>query len=63
MTANYQALNASLAAKQPNHLPESAWAADSEAIIKQYTELGLAPVPGRGQDWTAPSEARQHPQW
>jgi hypothetical protein len=62
MTTNRTALNASLAALQPNHLPESAWAGDAEAIVRAYTEQGLPPVPGRPFEFHMPEQSR-NPQW
>lgn len=65
MTASHEALQASLAALQPNHLPESAWAGDAEAIIQEYTKKGLPPVPGK--DFSSmldlDSPYRTNPQW
>ena len=62
MTTSHAALEASLAALQPNHLPESCWAGDAEAIIREYTEKGLPPVPGRAFEVNVTKEMR-NPVW
>mmetsp|Transcript_12055 Transcript_12055/g.17458 ORF Transcript_12055/g.17458 Transcript_12055/m.17458 type:complete len:212 (-) Transcript_12055:62-697(-) len=62
MTTSHEALQASLAALQPNHLPESAWEGDAEDIIREYTEKGLSPVPGRSFEWNV-TEQQRNPVW
>ena len=51
MTTTHEALDASLAALQPNHLPESAWAAEAEEVVTDYSTKSLPAVPGRPFGW------------
>jgi hypothetical protein len=62
MTTTHSALQTSLTSLQPNHLPEDAWAAEAETIVKAYTENGLPPVAGGNFEWNI-GDYRHNPQW